>query len=128
MPQLQWFYIFVAVNGFFLVAVSLSISLLRIKYRVSFGDGGNTRLRKVIRIHMNGVEQVPIFGMLILALALMGISEVYIGALVMVFSAARVSHGYGMLRKQRMFRQIGATLTYLSQLIAVVMVTILLVV
>lgn len=127
MPQLEWFYIFVAVNGLFLVAVSVSISLLRIKHRVSYGDGGNTTLRKAIRIHMNGVEQVPIFGLLLLALALIGVSEMYMAALVYVFTAARLSHGYGMLRKIRLFRQAGAILTYVCQLTAVVMVAMLLV-
>ena len=128
MPRLQWFFIFVAVHGLFLVAVSISISMLRIKYRISYGDGDNTLLRKAIRIHVNGIEQVPIFGLLILALALMGISETVMAVLVVLFTAARLSHGYGMLRKRRLFRQFCAAFTYLSQITAIVLVATLLVV
>ena len=120
MEKFYWFSLFVAANGFFLLLLAVNISILRVKHKVSYGDGGNKRLMKAIRVHCNGTEQVPIFGLTILALTLTNASDIVLSSLVIVFTLSRFMHAYGMLFRQHILRQIGALVSYLSQVVAVV--------
>ncbi len=116
MEKLYWFSFFVAVNGLILVALAANVSILRLKNKVSYGDGGNKPLLKAIRTHANGMEQVPIFALLLLGLEYTNLNPVYLAALAIVFTVARVFHAAGMLYSIRILRQMGAGATYLLQI------------
>ncbi len=73
-----------------------------------------------IRAHSNGVEQVPIFALVVLALTLLQASRALLAVLVIVFTAARLFHAYGMIFKSFLSRRIGAATTYMVQLIGIV--------
>ncbi len=120
MPLMDWFYVFVAVNGLFLLVMALYISMLRIKTKSSYGDGDSIALKKAIRVHVNGAEQVPIFGLLLIALAFSGTTHATMGTLVVIFTLSRLAHAYGMLFKVFRLRQVGATATYAMQAAAIV--------
>ncbi len=115
-----WFSVFVLFNAIILYLLTANVSRLRLKLRISVGDGGNSDMIYAIRAHCNGVEQVPSFALIILALTLLQTSEVILAAFVIVFTAARVFHAYGMLFKSFLSRRIGAAATYLLQLIGIV--------
>ena len=115
-----WFTVFVSANALLLMVLAANVSRLRLKYRISLGDGDNKELRNAIRAHANGVEQVPIFGLLVLALSLAQASSILLGVLVILFTASRYLHAYGMTCRVFIFRRIGAGLTYLMNIVAVI--------
>lgn len=115
-----WFGMYVLLNSVILYVLAANVSRLRLKLQVSVGDGGHKALFYAIRAHSNGVEQVPIFGLVVLALTLMGASSSLLMILVLSFSAARLAHGYGMACKSYISRRIGAGLTYIIELAGVV--------
>lgn len=112
-----WFGIYVFLNAVILYILTANVSRLRLKLGVSVGDGGHKSLVYAMRAHSNGVEQVPIFGLIILALSLLEGSTLLVMVLVLTFSLSRVAHGYGMLCKSFIARRIGAGMTYLLQLL-----------
>ncbi len=114
-----WFSLFVAANGLLLLALAANVSLLRMKYKIAHGFGENKHLMKAIRVHSNGIEQVPIYGLEILALTFLGSSNLVLGCLVAAFTVSRFIHAYGMLFRSMTARQIGAGVTYLLQGVAV---------
>ena len=118
MENYYWFSLFVALNATLLVLLAVNVSYLRLKLRVSSGDGGHKQLMKAMRVHANGIEQVPIFALLILGLSFVGASQTILAVLVLAFTFSRLSHAVGMLYRKHLARQIGAGLTYLLQLAA----------
>jgi len=115
-----WFSLFLVMNSLILVLLAINVSLIRIRNKISYGDGGNKELLKAIRVHANGIEQVPVFSLLLLALTLNSASSSVLSAFVVVFTFARCSHAVGMLFGIHRARQVGAGITYLLQCVAVV--------
>ncbi|RRJ82900.1 MAPEG family protein [Aestuariirhabdus litorea] len=120
MINFHWFALFAALNGLLLLLLTINVSRLRMKHRISYGDGGNRELMLAIRVHANGVEQVVIFGLVLLALALLRAPQWLQEALVVGFTLSRLAHAYGMLGRVHRMRQLGAAVTYLAQAVAVV--------
>lgn len=114
-----WFGFFVFVNAIVLFVLTANVSRLRLKLEVSVGDGGHQTLLYAIRAHSNAVEQVPIFGLIVLALSMLKASSLLLMILVLLFTFSRIAHGYGMLCKSFKFRRIGAAGTYLLQVVSI---------
>ena len=112
------FILFVALNSAILLVLAINVSRLRIKHQIAWGDGGNKILMKAIRVHANGVEQVPVYALIILALTFVEAGRVLLSVLVMAFTLARITHAYGILCSVPVCRQIGAGVTYLAQAVA----------
>ncbi|MFL0799251.1 MAG: MAPEG family protein [Agarilytica sp.] len=115
-----WFAVCVSLNGLFLLLLAFNVSRIRLRHRISYGDGDNKQLNRAIRVHCNGVEQVPIFALLTLALTLTGATQLVLSSAVISFTLARVSHAYGMLFSQHIFRRIGAGVTYITQFLTAI--------
>jgi len=122
MTDFLGFAIFVAINALLLFILAFKVSLLRIKLQISLGDGGNSTLNNAMRAHGNGLEQFPIFALLLLALTLLGASQLVVAIFGLSFTAARLFHAYGMLEVSFPARRIGATATYILQLAAIIAV------
>lgn len=120
MDKYVWFSIFVAVNALVLFVLAANVSRLRLKLRVSLGDGGHNDIMLAMRAHCNGLEQVPIFALTILALTLLDSIPVVLASLVIAFTLARLLHAYGMLGHSFRGRRVGAGFTYLLQLVAII--------
>ena len=118
MQNFYWFAVCVAANGFLLLLLTVNVSRLRIKHRISYGDGGNKQLVTAIRVHGNGTEQVPVFALIILALSFLDASMLLISSLVIGFTLSRLIHAFGMLGRKPVLRQAGAAITYVSQAVA----------
>ncbi|MCD8497399.1 MAG: MAPEG family protein [Alphaproteobacteria bacterium] len=98
------------------IILSLLIVRLRMKHKVSLGDGGVPDLQSMMRVHGNFTETVP------MALILMGLAElggapfaaVYGMGVMMVFS--RLIHAYALLTPPGYgtARKIGMSLTFLT--------------
>ncbi|TJY64950.1 glutathione S-transferase [Sinimarinibacterium sp. CAU 1509] len=113
---MQWFGLFVLFNVLLLTLLAMNVSRLRLQERVANGDGGLISLKKAIRAHLNGVEHVVVYALVILALSLLRASPTLQAVLVIGFSLARVLHAYGMLAVAFNARRIGAGATYLFEL------------
>ena len=104
--------VFAALFALMLVALSMRVARMRIRKRVSLGDGGDKELGAAIRIQGNFIEYVP------MALALMAVLEwsgtrswaVYaFGALLLT---ARVSHALGLYSRVFPARVFGIITTW----------------
>lgn len=124
MQNFHWFALFVGLNGALLLVLAFNVSLMRLKNKISLGDGDNPQLMKAIRVHANGTEQVPMFGLIILALTFMLASQTILSILVLTFTFSRLAHAYGMLFKVHILRRAGAGITYLLQAVGVVILLI----
>lgn len=105
-----------AVLALLLTVLSLHISRLRIRHKVSFGDGGHKDLQVAIRAHGNALEQSMLLVILMLLMELMrpGWS---VGAVVgSVFVAARILHAVAIFSRQLLLRQIAHVISVLCQL------------
>lgn len=102
--------------GLLYAYLSFRISVMRMRLKISLGDGGNTALHQAIRAHSNFIEYVPFTLVLLLAASAFQASAwlVLTGALMLV--ASRVLHAVGMRPEGAVnpFRRGGAALTYLT--------------
>ena len=118
MPDVQVFTQFVAFHALLLTLLALNVVRLRITQRIPNGDGNSIPMKKAIRAHANGVEQVVIFALVLLALTFQAESPDLLWGLAATFSVARVVHALGMLRPHILARQLGAGMTFLLQIVA----------
>jgi hypothetical protein len=121
MENYYWFAVFVLANSIILFVLTANVSRLRLKLKISVGDGGHKDMLLAIRAHSNGVEQVPIFALIILSLTLTQTPDIFLAFFVVTFTVARVFHAYGMLCRFFLGRRIGAALTYLLQLLGILL-------
>ena len=97
MPDFHVFTLFVAFNTVLMTLLALNVSRVRIGQRIPNGDGNSVPLKKAIRAHANGVEQVILFALVLLALTYQAKSPELLMALAGAFSVARLAHALGML-------------------------------
>ena len=98
--------------------LSVRVSQLRWRHRVSVGDKGNEAVLTRMRTHANFAENMPIF-LILLALLEMAIgSEMWLWGAAIVFIVARILHVFGMDRKApNALRVIGISLSWLVLLV-----------
>lgn len=107
-----------ALCALLLVFLSTHISVLRVRHKVSIGDGGVNPLLRAVRLHGNTAEHVPIFLLLSLVYELSVGTTTFLLAVSASFVLGRLLFTWGMLTKTfTRRRQIGAMATYLTQLI-----------
>jgi len=124
MDNYFWFSLLIAMNSLLVLGLAMNVSRLRIKHKISLGDGGNQCLMAAIRTHCNALEQLPIFAIVMIALTYLGTSTTLLSTLVIGFTLARIFHAYGMLYRVFIARRIGAGFTYIFQFIAAVSVSV----
>jgi uncharacterized membrane protein YecN with MAPEG domain len=107
-----------ALLALLLTALSLHVSRLRLRHRVSFGDGGHKDLLAAMRAHGNALEQSLLYAVLALAaVALPGASPRALAVSAMVFVAARVLHAAALFGRRLLLRQaahVASTLVHLA--------------
>ena len=104
--------VFTGVLALMLVGISIRVTVLRAKKKISFSDGGDKELAAAIRVQGNFIEYVPI------ALALMGLIEamgakhwiVYLFGTVLVL--ARITHAFGLYSSVFPARVVGTSTTW----------------
>ncbi len=93
------------------------VSQLRVRHKVSIGDGGNEALIRRMRAHANYGESMPVVLILLALLELAGGDVRILWAAAILFIVARILHGFGMDRQSpsrlRMFGMIGSTVALL---------------
>jgi hypothetical protein len=102
--------------GLLLVALASRVSMLRMRHKIAFGDGGNPELMRAIRTHGNTAEHAPLFLLLALAYELSRGTNAFLMGVAAVFVLARIAFTAGVLRRGlHAWRMAGAGLTYLAQ-------------
>lgn len=61
--------LYAAILALIIVALGINVTVHRVKLQVSLGDGNNPQMRRMIRLHGNAIEYLP------LALVLMALYE-----------------------------------------------------
>ena len=116
MINYEWFGAYVAVNVLIVTLLALNVSYKRIKLGVANGDADNREMKKTIRAHGNSVEHISIFGLVVLALAVIQSAPVVQCVLVVLFTLGRVLHAYGMLSSMFNVRRVAIVMTYCAEL------------
>ena len=107
--------------GILMVALASRVSMLRVRHKVSLGDGGNTALMRAIRAHGNTAEHAPLFVLLVLAYELSRGADALLVTLAAAFVLARLAFAAGLLgRGLHVARMAGAGVTYLAQAVLAV--------
>ena len=65
--------LYAAILALIMMALGINVTVHRVKLKVSLGDGGNPQMLRMIRLHANAVEYLPI------ALILMALYELNAG-------------------------------------------------
>lgn len=96
----------IAVLAILITALSVHVSRLRLRHKVSFGDGGHKDLLVAIRAHGNAMEQTSLFAALSLAAAsLPAMPSAVMAGCCGAFVLARLIHPLGMLGRRLGLRQ-----------------------
>jgi len=107
--------LYAAIFGLAIIVLGVSVSMMRVPKKIEHGDGGDERLRRVIRTHGNFAEFVPLALLVMLILEIEGGSATLLHGLGIVLIVARILHVVGMIGEQdiRPARAGGALLTHL---------------
>jgi hypothetical protein len=99
-----------------LVALAVNVTAHRIKFQVSVGDGEEPKLRRVIRMHSNAAEYVPLALVLMLAYEINGGAPVALHMAGVVLILGRATHAWGLWRAEapNIARGLGQTMTWLT--------------
>lgn len=116
------FHLFIGLGVLLIVLLAMNISRLRIKYQIANGHGDNKEITKAIRAHMNSLEHLLPFTLLLYALQSQATSEMVFAILAFGFLGIRLLHSYSMLNSKFRLRQITAASTYLFELCGCILV------
>lgn len=108
--------LYAGILALIVIVLAVNVTVHRVKLRVPLGDGGNVQMRRMIRLHGNAAEYIP------LALILQAIYEINGGwhaalhVIGIALIAGRVIQTWGMWATDmtNIGRQIGQSLTWLS--------------
>jgi uncharacterized membrane protein YecN with MAPEG domain len=108
--------IYAGILALVILALGINVTVHRVKLKVPLGDGGNAQMLRMIRLHANAIEYIP------LALLLMAIYEINGGwhaalhAIGIALIAGRLIQTAGMWSTEMpgIGRRIGQALTWAS--------------
>jgi uncharacterized membrane protein YecN with MAPEG domain len=108
--------IYAGILALVILALGINVTVHRVKLKVPLGDGGNAQMLRMIRLHANAIEYIP------LALLLMAIYEINGGwhaalhVIGIALIAGRLIQTAGMWSTEMpgIGRRIGQALTWVS--------------
>jgi uncharacterized protein len=105
---------YAAVLGLIIMALGINVTVHRVKLKVPLGDGGNSEMLRMIRLHGNAIEYVPLALVLMLAYEINGGWHMALHVIGIALIAARVIQTAAMWPTERPGpgRRIGQTLTW----------------
>ena len=121
-PALAVVGIYAALNMAILIWIAVQTSRLRGKYKVSIGDGGVKHLVRIVRGHANAIENMPMFFVLLIIAALLGMPALAAHGLGLVFTIGRALHAWHFIQEDAPGWQRGGgfTLSFLAQLVLLI--------
>lgn len=120
-PGLSAVGIYAALNMAILIWLANETGKLRRKHKVAIGDGGVKHLTRIIRGHANAVENMPMFLIMLMIAALMGMPVIAIHLLGLVFTIGRAAHAWHFIQEDASFKTRfgGFGLAFLAQVVLV---------
>lgn len=115
---MYYFSLYAALGVLLITVLAMNVSRVRLQERIGNGDGGNKKLKKAIRAHMNTLEHILPYALLLFALTGLGLEQEYMAILALGFIVVRCMHSYSMLWSVFRLRQLSAALTYVFELVA----------
>lgn len=108
--------IYASILALIIVALGINVTRHRAKFRVSLGDGGNPVLFRMIRIHANAVEYLPLAIGLMLIYELNGGSRILLHIIGILLIVGRLTQTANMwvTERARIGRFFGQSSTWLS--------------
>lgn len=108
--------LYAAILTLILMALAINVTLHRRKLRVGLGDGSNPVMLRMVRIHGNAVEYIPIAVLLMVVYELNGGSHTILHVCGCALILGRVLHAAGLWNSdgQSPGRALGQTLTWLT--------------
>lgn len=97
----------IALLALLVTGLSMNVSRLRIRHRVSFGDGGHKDLLVAIRAHGNAIEHLTLYAVLALSAAMLQHTSVaWIELSAAAFIVARCVHALAIFTRRLALRQL----------------------
>jgi uncharacterized membrane protein YecN with MAPEG domain len=105
-----------AILALIIVALGINVTVHRVKLKVPLGDGGNAEMLRMIRLHGNAVEYIPLAIVLMLAYEINGGSHLALHVIGVALIAGRLIQTAAMWSTEVAGpgRGTGQTLTWLS--------------
>ena len=121
-PALSAVGIYTALNMAILLWIATETGRLRGKHKVSIGDGGVKHLIRIIRGHANAIENMPMFFIMLLVAALLGMPVVAAHVLGAVFTIGRGLHAWHFIQEDAPGWQRGGGfgLSFLAQVVLLI--------
>lgn len=113
--------LYAGLSGLLLLVLSFQVVGLRRKHQVGLGSGGEPELERVVRVHANFCEYVPLALLLLLVLELStALPALVLHTLGTLLIAGRVLHAVGLRRSAGVSRGrfVGTLLTWLMLLVS----------
>jgi uncharacterized membrane protein YecN with MAPEG domain len=93
--------LYAGLNALLLIILSMVVGKHRMAQKqIEPGSIGEGALPRAIRAHGNFIENAPAAMVMLLVLALVGMSATFLHAFGAVFTVARAAHGYGMMQEK----------------------------
>ena len=90
--------LYAGILAVFIVLLAARVAARRHSLRIGMGEGGDKLLSRMIRVHGNAIENVPLGLLLLLLCELVGAAPTYLHAFGMALVAGRVAHAIGLSR------------------------------
>jgi uncharacterized membrane protein YecN with MAPEG domain len=107
---------YAAILALIIVALGINVTRHRVKLRVPLGDGGNAQMLRMIRLHANAVEYIPLALVLMLAYEINGGWHALLHAAGIALVVGRLLQTWGMWGSEiaGFGRRTGQSLTWLT--------------
>lgn len=96
MPVVSSFY--AALIGILCVVLSVLVIRLRVRTRISIGDGGDKVLSRMTRVFGNFIEYAPLVVIMLALAEAMGTSRLTLHIFAIAFIVGRIAHAFGLYR------------------------------
>ena len=108
--------LYAGILALIVIALAINVTVHRVKLRVPLGDGGNPQMRRMIRLHGNAAEYIPLAVVLMAIYELNGGGHLGLHIVGLALVTGRVVQTWGMWATDmtNIGRQIGQSLTWLS--------------
>lgn len=109
--------LYAGINGIWLVVLAFGVIRVRMAKKIGTGDGDQPELRNAIRAHGNAAEIIPVGIGLMIIVASLGASALFIHITGGVLTLSRVLHALGMWQdasKTSLARVLGTVLAFAS--------------
>jgi uncharacterized membrane protein YecN with MAPEG domain len=107
---------YAAILAILVTALAINVTVHRVKLRVPLGDGGNPQMLRMIRVHANAAEYVPLALVLMLIYEINGGLHIALHIAGLALLAGRLLQTWGMWSKPTTTfgRASGQSLTWLT--------------